>query len=231
LWFQVPGDAESDRRRSRRHQRRSPSSFARLADASTALLWTVVFVTGAALMLDAEPAGGHRRGWKPRSSRTISPSGRRSCSSTATTAFASPSDCATDLLHVAGRLTRHARRLTLHLPAGSPCTCPPTGLGPAPSPKRSSASPRCAPDRSPRTAEHDEHPAPLRTNTPCRHNADDRTAHHDHATSAQSRPHHALQTSQRPPRPSAGMRPPIHRVRSRARMSRSSSIATFAGRW
>jgi hypothetical protein len=56
------------------------------------------------------------------------------------------------LLHVAGKLTRHARRLS--------CTCPPTGLGQPPSPARSSVSPPRPPERRqrPRPRRHSMRP-------------------------------------------------------------------------
>src|SRR3954451_23101479 len=56
------------------------------------------------------------------------------------TSAASPSACVTGCCTSPG-----ASPAT---PAGSRCTCPPTGPGPARSHKRSSASPRCPPDRS-----------------------------------------------------------------------------------
>jgi Transposase DDE domain group 1 len=69
------------------------------------------------------------------------------------------------LLHVAGKLTRHARRLTLHLP--------PTGRGPPPSPARSKASPPCPPERPPSATT-------MRSTRPRRHPAQ-RAQHSEHS--------------------------------------------------
>jgi hypothetical protein len=85
---------------------------------------------------------------------TISPSGPSCCSSTASTPPASPSDCAT------GCCTSPASSPTT--PAGSRCTYPPTGPGPPPSRRRSSASPRCRPDRPAHLDDHAQHAGPRR---------------------------------------------------------------------
>ena len=130
----------------------------------------------AVLRVRAQPGVAGSRALRARPDR-LDPS---YCSSTASTASASPSGCATGCCTspVASPAT----------PAGSRCTCPPTGPGPPPSPRRSSASPRCPPDR----------PTPSTTppSTPARAGTSRRAAPHREPAIAGAR--HPGQRSPRP---------------------------------